>query len=82
MKLLRLAILIAICIAVSISANAQQPAPLRVVRTLQLPAAVKGSFDHLTADVAHSRLFVTAEDYQAVLVVDLSSGKVVHEIRK
>jgi len=81
MKRPSLAIPIAICIAASISAGAQQPAPLRVVRTLPLPAAVNGSFDHLTADVAHKRLFVTAEDYQAVLVLDLSSGAVIHEIK-
>jgi DNA-binding beta-propeller fold protein YncE len=81
MKLDNLALSIAICITISISANAQQSEPLRAVRTIQLPAAVKGSFDHLTADVAHNRLFVAAEDYQAVLVVDLASGSVTHEIK-
>jgi DNA-binding beta-propeller fold protein YncE len=81
MKLSRVAISIGFCIAVSILAEAQQPDPLRAVRAIQLPAAVKGSFDHLTVDVAHNRLFVTAEDYQAVLVVDLSTGTVAHEIK-
>jgi len=81
MKLSSVPLSIALYVAVSISAKAQQPDSLRAVRTIQLPAAVKGSFDHLTADVAHNRLFVTAEDYQAVLVVDLSSATVAHEIR-
>jgi DNA-binding beta-propeller fold protein YncE len=60
--------------------NAQDPPPLRVVRSITLPAGVKGSFDHLAVDLAHNRLFVTPEDYHAVLVVDLNAGAVVHEI--
>jgi DNA-binding beta-propeller fold protein YncE len=81
MKLHNLVLSIAICITISILANAQQPEPLRTVRTIEFPAAVKGSFDHLTADVAHNRLFIAAKDYQAVLVVDLTNGAVIHEIK-
>ena len=79
MKTFNLVLCVAICITASISAKAQQSDPLRVVRTIQLPPAVKGSFDDLTADAAHNRLFVAAEDYQAILVVDLTSGVVIHE---
>jgi len=81
MKLQNWVLVIAILLSLPLSSNAQQPEPLRAVRTIQLPAAVEGSFDHLTADAAHNRLFVAAEDYQAVLVVDLSSGSVAHEIK-
>ncbi|HWF13592.1 MAG TPA: YncE family protein, partial [Candidatus Acidoferrales bacterium] len=81
MKPLNLALSLVFSLAFSISGNAQQTEPLRTVRTIELPAAVKGSFDHLAADVAHNRLFVAAEDYQAVLVVDLANGTVAHEIK-
>ena len=75
-----LAISVAICIATAVPMQAQDAAPLRTVRTIQLPAAVKGSFDHLTVDLSHHRLFVTPEDYKAVLVLDLATGNVIHEI--
>jgi hypothetical protein len=81
MKPHNLALSIAILITVSTVANAQQPETLRAIRTIQLPSTVRGSFDHLAADVAHDRLFVAAEDYQAVLVVEISSGAVLHEIK-
>jgi DNA-binding beta-propeller fold protein YncE len=80
MKRLFSLILFAVCIVVSIPAKAQQADPLRVARTIELPAAVKGSLSHLAADAAHNRLFVTAEDEQAILVVDLSGGTVTHRI--
>ncbi len=55
-------------------------APLKLVQTFELPGAVKGHFDHLIADLKGNRLFLTPEDYKAVLVLDLSSGKVIHTI--
>jgi DNA-binding beta-propeller fold protein YncE len=54
--------------------------PLRLVRTLSLPGAIHGHFDHLVVDTTGRRLFVTPEDYHKVLVLDLSTGKVTHEI--
>ena len=56
------------------------PDALKPVQTIQLPSAVQGPFDHFGIDLAHNRLFATAENYHAVLVVDINSGKVVHEI--
>ncbi len=50
-------------------------APLALMETISLPAAVKGHFDHFGVDLKHSRLFATPEDYHAVLVFDLVSGK-------
>jgi DNA-binding beta-propeller fold protein YncE len=73
------AILIAICLAGSVSLPAWQ-APLRTVRTIPLPPTVKGAFDHMAVDLAHNRLFVTPEDYKAVLVLDLATGAVLQEI--
>ncbi|HTF65447.1 MAG TPA: hypothetical protein VK638_22455, partial [Edaphobacter sp.] len=53
---------------------------LRIVQTLQLPSAVQGNFDHFGIDLKRNRLFVTPEDSKAVLVFDLSTGKIVHQI--
>jgi hypothetical protein len=54
--------------------------PLRLVRTIALPDSVKGKFDHFAFDLKRNRLFATPEDFQAVLVLDAESGKVVHQI--
>ena len=55
-------------------------APLQLVQTYQLPAAVKGNFDHLEVDLKRNRLFATPEDFRAVLVFDIGTGKLIHEI--
>lgn len=61
--------------------SAKQQMPLRLVRTFTLPATIHGHFDHLVVDTKGNRLFATPEDYHAVLVVDLQSGKVAHQIQ-
>jgi hypothetical protein len=58
----------------------QQAAPLRLVQTIELPSALKGPFDHFAIDIKNHRLFATPEDYKAVLVIDLNTGKLIHEI--
>jgi DNA-binding beta-propeller fold protein YncE len=59
--------------------NAAEP-PLKLVRTMRLPADIKGGFDHLTADVPGNRLFVAAERHGSVEVLDVKSGKIIHSI--
>lgn len=59
--------------------SAQDPA-LKLLQHFQLPAAVIGAFDHLAADPEHDRLFAAVEDYHAVLVLDIHSGALLHEI--
>ncbi|HYZ16842.1 MAG TPA: YncE family protein [Candidatus Acidoferrum sp.] len=64
-------------------ASAQPPssgAPLRLVRTIALPASDRGSFDHIAVDAKRHRLFLTPEDQHAVVVVDLDAGRVVDRI--
>jgi DNA-binding beta-propeller fold protein YncE len=60
--------------------EAQQTAPLKVMQTIELSSAVKGPFDHFAIDLKNKRLFATPEDYKAVLVFDLDTGKVIHEM--
>lgn len=55
-------------------------APLAQMDTISLPAGVKGRFDHFGVDLKHNRLFATPEDYHAVLVLDLVSGKILATI--
>jgi hypothetical protein len=55
-------------------------APLRLVQTMEMPATVKGNFDHFGVDIKRHRLFATPEDFKAVLVFDLGSGKLLQQI--
>jgi DNA-binding beta-propeller fold protein YncE len=50
---------------------------LRLVETIPVPT--EGYMDHLAADVKGQRLFIAGEAAKSVLVVDLRSGKVIHE---
>jgi DNA-binding beta-propeller fold protein YncE len=62
-------------------ATAAPEAPLKPFAKFELPGAIKGPFDHLTADVKNGRLFATPESYREVLVLDLNTGKLLHEIK-
>jgi DNA-binding beta-propeller fold protein YncE len=75
----RLAILMTAFILTVVQAQSQQ-APLKLVQTIQLPADLKGHFDHFEVDLKGNRLFATPEDYKSVLVFDLKTGKPVHKI--
>jgi hypothetical protein len=58
--------------------------PLKLTQTYDLPAGVKGNFDHFEVDLRRHRLFATPEDYKAVLIfdtdTDTDTGKLIHEI--
>jgi hypothetical protein len=58
----------------------EQALPLRLTQSIELPPAVKGAFDHFATDLAHHRLFATAEDFHAVLVFDMATGTLASEI--
>lgn len=62
-------------------ALAQTAAPLKLATKYDIPASVKGRFDHLGIDMGGNRLFVVAEEGGQVLVFDLGSGKIVHTIK-
>jgi DNA-binding beta-propeller fold protein YncE len=55
-------------------------APLRLVQTMELPATVRGNFDHFSVDIKRHRLFATPEDFKAVLVFNLDTGKLLRQI--
>lgn len=60
--------------------SASAHGPLLPVQTYQLPADTKGNFDHFKVDLKRSRLFATPEDFKAVRVFAIGSGKLVHRI--
>lgn len=62
-------ILIVVLGSVGLMASAQGPAPLKLVQKFELPATIKGNFDHFGVDLHGNRLFATAERASAVLVV-------------
>jgi hypothetical protein len=61
-------------------AQCQKAAPIKLIQTYELPAEVKGNFDHFGIDLKGGRLFATPEGYHAVVVFDLKTGKLVHKI--
>jgi DNA-binding beta-propeller fold protein YncE len=63
-----------------IAAVARAAAPLKLAAKYKMPAAVKGRFDHLAADVPNNRLLLTAETAHEVLVFNLRTGKYLRAI--
>ncbi|MGA7796067.1 MAG: YncE family protein [Candidatus Acidiferrales bacterium] len=63
------------------SVAAETAAPLKLATKYEMPAAVKGRFDHLGIDIGGNRLFVVGEEAAQVLVFDLSTGKYVRAIK-
>ena len=78
MNLLKATLLSTILLAFAIGAAAQDKSPLKLLHSTPLPELHDGDFDHLTADVAGNRLFVTAEENSKVLVFDLKTDKLIH----
>src|SRR5229473_1055357 len=76
----RYSMLAAFLVLFAIPARGQDAPPLKLAQTLTLPADVKGNFDHFGVDLKGNRLFATPEDYKAVLVFDLKTGKPIHTI--
>ncbi|HXM21966.1 MAG TPA: YncE family protein [Terriglobales bacterium] len=76
----RLLILMTVFIAFGVQAQGQERAPLKLAQTFKLPAEVKGNFDHFEIDLKSNRLFATPEDYKAVLVFDVKTGKMIRTI--
>ena len=60
---------------------AQTTAPLKLATKYEMPASVKGRFDHLAIDIAGNRLFVVGEEAQQVLIFDLAGGKFIRAIK-
>src|SRR3977135_1590170 len=73
-------VLVATLMVFGIQARCQMAAPIKLIQTFELPAEVKGNFDHFGIDLKGGPLFATPEGYHAVVVFDLKTGKLVHKI--
>jgi len=73
-------VLIAAFALFGVNVRCQEASPLKLVQALKLPSEVKGNFDHFAIDLKGGRLFATPEDYKAVVVFDLKTGKLIHTI--
>jgi DNA-binding beta-propeller fold protein YncE len=73
--------LAAICLLLAQFVAAQTAAPLKLATKYEMPASIKGRFDHLGIDMNGNRLFVVAEEAAQVMIFDMSSGKFIHTIK-
>lgn len=55
-------------------------APLVLVHRYNLPASIKGHFDHFGVDPSGQRIFATAVDSHMLVVFDFATGKVIKRI--
>ena len=62
------------------AASAQTKPPLRHLQDIPLPDLKEGDFDHFAVDLAGNRLFLTAEENSAVVVLDTKANKLIHTI--
>jgi DNA-binding beta-propeller fold protein YncE len=77
---LRVTTLAAVLVALTMSAWAQEKAPLVLAQTIPLPGLKDGDFDHFFVDLPSNRLFLTAEENSAVEIFDLRTNKLIHTI--
>lgn len=69
-------------LCVAAYALAQEPAPLTLVQTFEMPDVPKGPYsDHLAVDLRGNRLLTTPQAQKSVQVFDISSGKMLHAIK-
>lgn len=54
--------------------------PLKLIQSIPLPGLHDGDFDHFQLDLPGQRLFLAAEDNEAVEVIDLRTNKVIGKI--
>ncbi len=60
-------------------ASAEEAMPLTLVKTILMPG-VEGRIDHFALDAKDQRLYVAALGNNTVEVIDLTTGKVIHQI--
>lgn len=58
--------------------KSQEKMPLELVQSIPLPDLKDGDFDHLLVDAKGKRLFACAEVNGKVLVIDLTTNKLIH----
>lgn len=80
MKKWNAVLLLAGLVLAGLSAHAQEKQPLKLIKSVPLPALKDGDFDHFAADLGSKRLFSAAEENSKALVFDLDSGKLLQTL--
>jgi DNA-binding beta-propeller fold protein YncE len=81
MKRLSLLIILTLsCFGNTCFGESKEP-PLRLLHTIELPGLKDGDFDHFAVDLEHNRLFLTAEENNAVEVFSLLDNSLLYVIR-
>jgi DNA-binding beta-propeller fold protein YncE len=81
MKRFLLFLMAANIIFFTVAASAQTKPPLRLLQTIPLPELKGGDFDHFEIDLPGNRLFLTAEENNAVEVFDIRANTLIHTIK-
>jgi DNA-binding beta-propeller fold protein YncE len=76
MKQKFLAVLLGSITFLPLGARAATATPLTLVHRYDLPARIKGHFDHFAVDPAGKRLFATAVDSHYLVIFNFATGKV------
>jgi DNA-binding beta-propeller fold protein YncE len=74
-------LVVAIGVFFGVASSAQEKLPLRLLQTIPLPDLKGGDFDHFDVDLPGNRIFLTAEENNAVEVIDIRDNKLIHTIR-
>jgi hypothetical protein len=69
-----------VVILIARCAPAAENPPLKLLKSVSLPALHDGDFDHFIADLGSKRLFGAAEENSKVLVFDLETGKLLQTL--
>lgn len=75
-----IATLAIVAFTIGVATTAHAAAPLKLIAKYNMPATVKGRFDHLSADLHGNRLFLAAESAHEVLVFNLRTGQFIRAI--
>src|SRR5579864_5619795 len=75
-----LAVLFACLCLPAFARSSETNSSLKLVRTVKLPASIRGRFDHFGVDARGSRLFLAAENLKEILVLNLNSGRLLRTI--
>jgi len=65
----------------AVEALAQSRPPLRLLQTIPLPDLKGGDFDHFDVNLSANKLFLSAEENNAVEVFDIRANTLIHTIR-
>jgi DNA-binding beta-propeller fold protein YncE len=60
--------------------HSQEKQPLKLIKSVPLPALHNGDFDHFAVDLQGKRLFAAAEENSKALVFDLDTGKLLQTL--